>query len=586
MRISMMALALAVALAAPACKKDDAAPEAKKEEGSKGESKKGEAKKGGDKKGEAKKGDDKKEEAKGGGIELKALHVAAGNGAACALMQDGTARCWGRNDYGELGTPKSNADAATPVQVPGVSDGLWIVMGGDPGSSSDIACVGRSDGAVWCWGYQRLFPGGAKDGAPKEVPELKGVKQIAPGGGTIYAVMPDGTVKGWGSAAFNAFGESDPNNSSDKPLTTIPNVAGAVGVAAGQNHACALLGDGTVKCWGYVRNKQDATLVEGVAGAKSIWAASQGGDTCVSLADGSVTCWTDYAGAKKNENLSGVVAMAGRSHMCAIKNDGTVWCWGSNDRGQLGNGEVGGSQSKPVQVAGIKDPTSIAAGSQFSCAAIEDGSVKCWGYNQRGQLGDGTLMDRAKPVTVVGLNAKTLAPAKDGLAEVQEATEAMSWEGMPAACKHGDLALKMKKWPDPKLPVESAYAQSQWEGKTVTVDLANFRMDPKKIWDAPRGKQLKVSLRFAKVDLNSEKKEPQKVDTGEFSLDTKTERYVAPSFAVKTGSVMFMSIGLEGVKAGTATISHLDDDWVCGELKLTAGEESITGPFAARMVKK
>ena len=603
MRNTILALSVLMALAAPGCKKDDAAAPAapEKKEAAKGEAKAGEAK--GEAKGEAPKDEGKAEVKKdeasaevkkdapadaapAGGGSLKAVQVAAGAGASCALMEDGTARCWGRNDFSELGTPKSSDDAATPVQVPGVTDGTWIVMGGDPGSSSDIACVGRKDGSVWCWGHQRLFPGGAKDGAPKEVVDLKGVKQIAPGGGTIYALMPDGTVKGWGSAAFNSFGESDPSNSSDKPLTAIPNVAGAVGIAAGQNHACALLGDGTVKCWGYVQKKQDATLVEGVADAKAIWAASQGGDTCVAHADKTVTCWTDYAAPKKNDDLAGVTAIAGRSHLCALEEDGTVWCWGSNDRGQLGAGEVGKTSYKPAKVEGIADAVSIATGAQTSCAALKDGSVKCWGYNQRGQLGDGTLMDRAAPVAVVGLNEKTLPATADGLAHVQESDTLMTWDGMPAECKKGELAMNLKRWPERTLQVQSAYAQSQWEGKTVTVDLANFFMDPKKIWDAPRGKQLKVSLRFAKVDLQSDKKEPQIVDAGEFSLDTKTERYVMPSFSVKTGGVMFMAIGLEGVKAGTATITHLDDQWVCGELKLTAGEESISGPYAARVVKK
>ncbi|GMV39870.1 MAG: hypothetical protein AMXMBFR64_15860 [Myxococcales bacterium] len=583
MRRAMMTLAVVAALAAPGCKKDEApaAPPAK-DEAKKDEAKKDEAKKD-EPKDEAKKDEPAKDAAKAG---PKAVQVAAGNGAACALMDDGTVRCWGRNDFGELGLPKSNDDAATPVQVPGVTDATWIVMGGDPGSASDIACVGRKDESVWCWGHTRLFPDNATDGAPRAVLDLKGIKALATGGGTIYAVWPDGSVKGWGSAAFNSFGESDPSNSSDKPITQIPNVAGAVGVAAGQNHACALLGDGTVKCWGYVNKKQDATLVEGVTDAKAIWAATQGGETCVSHGDTSVTCWTDYAAPAKKGDLAGATAIAGRGHLCALLAGGTVKCWGSNDRGQLGNGQVGSMSNAPVAVQGITDAVSIATGANTSCAALKDGTVKCWGYNQRGQLGDGTLMDRATPVTVAGLNEATLSAPGNGLNEVQQASTPMDWEGMPAACKKGDLALNLKKWEDKSLTVISAYAQSQWEGKTITVDIANYLLDPAKLFDAPRGRQLKVGLRFAKVDLQSEKKEPQPVDAGEYSLDTKTERYVMPTLGIKTGGMMFMSISLDGVKAGTATIDHLDDTWVCGELKLTAGEESITGPYAARIAKK
>lgn len=584
MRVSTITMALAITLALGGCKKDEAAapapgaPEAKKAES------------GGEDEGKAAPKDEgkaaPKDEAKAPATPaLKAVQVVAGAGAACALMEDGTARCWGRNDYTELGIPKSNEDAATPVQVPGIADGAWITMGGDPGSASDLACVGRKDGAVWCWGHSRLFPSDVKDGAPKDVPELKGVKQVVPGGGTMYALMADGTVMGWGSAVFNALGDDD-SSSRDKPMTTIPGVAGAVGVAAGQNHACALLGDGTVTCWGFVKTKQVATPVEGVTDAKAIFATSQSGETCVTHGDKSVTCWTEYAGPKKLEGITDVTAMSGRGHMCMLKADGTVWCKGDNQRGQIGNGTTGSAINKPTQVEGLAGAVSVAAGSQTSCAALGDGTVKCWGYNQRGQLGDGTLMDRSKPVTVVGLNEATLPPAKDGLAEVQEAAEPMSWDGMPEACKKGDLTMKLKRWPDTTLSVQSAYANSQAGGKTITVDIANYKLSPKGTWDAPRGKQFKVGLRFAKVDLQGEKKEPQIVDPGEFSLDTKGERYVMPGFGIKTGGVMFMSIGLDGVKAGTASITHLDDQWVCGELNLVAGEESITGPYAARMVSK
>jgi alpha-tubulin suppressor-like RCC1 family protein len=99
--------------------------------------------------------------------------------------------------------------------------------------------------------------------------------------------------------------------------------------------------------------------------------------------------------------LTGITAVAaGNEHSLALKSDGTVWGWGSNSNGQLGNGATAGSQTTPVQVSGLTNVTAIAAGVNFSLALKSDGSVWAWGYNGSGQLGDGTTTDRLTPVYV------------------------------------------------------------------------------------------------------------------------------------------------------------------------------------------
>jgi alpha-tubulin suppressor-like RCC1 family protein len=99
--------------------------------------------------------------------------------------------------------------------------------------------------------------------------------------------------------------------------------------------------------------------------------------------------------------LTGVTAVAaGNEHSLALKSDGTVWGWGSNSNGQLGNGVTAGSQTTPVQVSGLTNVTAIAAGVNFSLALKSDTSVWAWGYNGSGQLGNGTILDSYTPVQV------------------------------------------------------------------------------------------------------------------------------------------------------------------------------------------
>jgi alpha-tubulin suppressor-like RCC1 family protein len=511
----------------------------------------------------------------------KVVAIAAGDGAACAAMDDGKVRCWGRNDVQERGTPRSDDDAATPVEVPGVADATGLVMGGDPGSAGDVVCATTKAGAVWCWGHQRLIPG-AKDGAPRAVAELQGVTQIATGGGTIYALKPDGTILGWGSPAFNAI-NTGKQGSSDLPPTPIAGVTGAKAVAAGQNHACALLADETVTCWGYPRTQQEPTVVEGLTGVKAIFAQTQTDESCALLADKTVTCWGAAAKARPVDGLAGVSKMAGRTHWCALSEDGVLSCWGNNMKGQVGHTRAA-STSKAEKVEGLPGKViDVAAGLQFTCAALADGQAACWGFNQRGQLGDGTLMDRATPRHVSAITLASLPAPRDGLTAVQEGPTPTGFEGLPEGCKTGALKVKLKGYEGETFAVKGAQARSQLGGKTIEILLADHNLDAG--WNPPRGKQGRLGLRLARFVITEDKREPVEVDLGEYTLGTKVERVVAPSMALKNRNVMLASISLEGVDAGKLTLTHLDESWVCGELALRSDGSSIDGPFAAPIVK-
>ena len=519
---------------------------------------------------------------------LAVAQVAAGLGASCALMNNGTVRCWGRNDLGERGTAKSDDDAATAVEVPGVKDATDIWFDGDSGASGDAVCVRRKDGGITCWGSTEIKP--HKDDTsdekwvetPENIPHLAGIKDLALGGGTWYAILPDGTVTGWGSPAFNSFGNGD-TTPFDKPMTPIPGITGATKIAAGMNHACALLADGTVTCWGYVTPNQAPTKIEGLAGVVSIGSGTDGSETCAITKDKAMHCWGEAQKVELVEAVKNVKMITGDSHLCALTEDGTVFCYGNNDRGQLGIGEHGSSKYEWLAVKGLTNATHISAGSKTTCAATKDGGAMCWGFNQRGQLGDGTLIDRDVPTPVAGISADKLAATVDGSDKVPEPTASMDWSDLPAKCTKPDgLAGKSPKLKG-DMNVVSAYAHSEWEGKTISVDLANYQMDPKNSWDPPRGNQFKLNLQFGKVDVKT--KDATKVDRGDYVFGLENDRKVATSVGDKQGGYVMMALSLEGVSPGTVKITHLDENWICGELDLKAESSEFKGAYAARFVK-
>ncbi|MFO0635406.1 MAG: hypothetical protein U0168_21385 [Nannocystaceae bacterium] len=113
-------------------------------------------------------------------------------------------------------------------------------------------------------------------------------------------------------------------------------------------------------------------------------------------------------------------------------------------------------------------------------------------------------MDRAAPTTVVELQAAS-APAPDGRAQTQEASVAMDWSGLPAACKRPDTLAVVDPRFEGEYAVRSAYADLQFEGKTLSLSLANYAMDPARTGEAPRGGQLQIGVRLGNVDLQHDR---------------------------------------------------------------------------------
>jgi len=234
------------------------------------------------------------------------------------------------------------------------------------------------------------------------------------------AVTPSGETLCWG--------RNDYYGPVPIPVGGLP--SGTAAVTGGHSHACALLDSGGVKCWGSNMYGQlgdgsglNSTTAVDVVGLPSACESVDAGDhhSCVVTDTGAALCWgrNNYgqlgsaAGdfsptpVEVDGMASGVaVISAGAEHTCAVTEAGAAFCWGRNNFGRLGDGTQSRRDS-PVQVVGLTSGVaSIAAGDPFTCALIDTGDVKCWGRNDRGQLGDGTTTGSLVPVDVSGLSSE------------------------------------------------------------------------------------------------------------------------------------------------------------------------------------
>ncbi len=359
-------------------------------------------------------------------VEGQFIKIEGGYLHSLALKNDGTVWACGRNYYGQLGDG-TTTDKATVVQVSGLS-GITAIAGG---YSHSLAL--KNDGTVWAWGsndYGQLGDGTKiYKTTAVQVSGLSGIVAIAGGYSYSLALKNDGTV--W------ACGRNESGQLGDGTITyktTAVQVRGLgeiTAIASRSNNSLALKNDGTVWAWGsndYGQlgdgTKTYKTTAVQVSGLSGITAIAGGGSHSLSLKkDGTVWAWgDDYYGqlgdgiqpyvpyittAVQLNGLSGITAIAGGySHGLALKKDGTVWAWGNNDYGQLGDGtEI--DRATAVQVSGLSGITAIAGGYSHSLALKNDGTVWAWGNNENGQLGDGTTVDKKTAVQVMGLSGIT-----------------------------------------------------------------------------------------------------------------------------------------------------------------------------------
>jgi alpha-tubulin suppressor-like RCC1 family protein len=305
---------------------------------------------------------------------LQAQTMAAGGWHSIVVCNDGTVKTFGENDTGQLGDG-GNTDQSTPV-APGLANCIEVSAGGDQLEAHSMAL--KSDGTVWVWG-SNVF-GALGDGTqnststPNQVANLLDVKAISAGGWHSVALKNDGTVWTWGKNEDGQLGDGSIDNKFS-PLQ-VSGLSGVTSIKAGTYHVLTLKNDGTVWAWGDNENGQI----------------------------GNGTTITDQTTPIQVSGLSNVIKIAaGRFFSLALKSDGTVWTWGQNLYGQLGNGTTTDSPV-PVQVSGLSNVIDVTCGA-FECHIIKaDGTTWAWGRNTYGNLGDGTVANRYTPVQSVGLS--------------------------------------------------------------------------------------------------------------------------------------------------------------------------------------
>lgn len=413
--------------------------------------------------------------------------ISAGAGFTCAILDDGSVKCWGSNSYGTLGLGNvaHRGDGATEMgdSLPAVNLGTGRTAVSIMAGMSHV-CAILDDASLKCWGlntYGQLGIGSGTtigdsanemgDNLPVvDVGTGRHAVSLALGGYHTCAILDDASLKCWGYGAYGATGQNSKASKGDGPgemgdtLPIVPLGTGrsATRISAGGHHTCAVLDNGSVKCWGYnlegqlglghVMNKGDEANEMGDTlpavnlgvGRTATRILTTQSNSCAALDNGTVKCWgAAYAGmlgigpsgrrgdevADMGDNLPAFSLGSARTvsslgsgfsgHFgCALLDNATVKCWGSNSSGQLGIGRSSNVGDEPGDLgAGLTYvslgtkllPISVANGEHHSCALLSNATVKCWGANLYGSSGLGDTARHDGRAAYLGNNLPAVA---------------------------------------------------------------------------------------------------------------------------------------------------------------------------------
>ncbi len=360
------------------------------------------------------------------GSSRAALTISAGENHTCALLDDGSVKCWGFNGYGGLGlgdtADRGDASGEMADALPAVSLGIGRTARAVAASYLHT-CALLDDRSLKCWGSNSSGMLGLGDTANRgdgigkmgdSLPPVDlgtGRTAVAIGAGRwsshTCAILDDRSLKCWGSNSSGQLGLGDVANRGDQSLemgdyllaVALGTGRTAVAVALGMVHTCALLDNGSVKCWG-----------DNFYGHLGLGDYQNRGDGRREMGDALPV-------VSLGNGRTAVAIGAGSFHTCALLDDGSVKCWGHNADGRLGVGDFRdrggalgdmGDALPAVNLGTGRTAVAISVGDAHACALLDDGSVKCWGDALSGQLGLGDTGDRGDSLGEMGDNLPTV----------------------------------------------------------------------------------------------------------------------------------------------------------------------------------
>ena len=357
--------------------------------------------------------------------------LATGNSHSCAILENGSAMCWGLDNYGQLGDGGDATNLIKPTSFVSIDGGQTVAQ---IYARQLRTCIVLDDNSASCWGFNE--DGQAGDNSTNtykspsvkvEFPQGKGVKSMGMGLKHTCAILEDDTLTCWGLDSYGALGNGN-SDTSDKytPQTiTTPSDRKVVKVEPGATHTCILLDDGGVMCWGRDNVGQlgngdtsdtihaPSSNVELPEGRAATDLSVGDHHSCALLDNGSITCWglNNYGQLGENTTTNRLIPVyahlptgspavsvsVGQHSSCAILENNSVYCWGHNHFGRLGIGVTGGIYQIPMFVEGATNVVDLSLDYDHTCALSENGSISCWGRGKYGPLGIGQSGDKNTP---------------------------------------------------------------------------------------------------------------------------------------------------------------------------------------------
>jgi alpha-tubulin suppressor-like RCC1 family protein len=350
---------------------------------------------------------------------VKSVH--AGYHHTCAIRNDHSTVCWGLNYWGELGigTRVNVGDSVGQMGSALIPVDLGTNYATTLSAGLEFTCAILNTGEVKCWGdntYGQLgvsgVHGSASDTMGTNLPAVdlgsgRTAKALATGKKHACAILDNDTVKCWGTNTYGQLGSGDTISQFYPIIGTYPTVDLGTGrtakaITAGSFHTCAILDNDTLKCWGF-----NASGQLGTGSTQNLGDASgEMGDYLLAVNLGTDRTAVAVAASKRGD----------LDYTCAILDDATIKCWGANDFGQLGQGDGdnrGDSAGEMTALAAVNlgtgmTVTALDVGAAHNCVILTSTNIKCFGHGNNGKLGNGSVAELGKSSITMGNNLPTV----------------------------------------------------------------------------------------------------------------------------------------------------------------------------------